>query len=205
MKKGAKILCGLLVLCFVFMLGWRGMPKVWPEIKRNLACRIIPSSHPVPETETEAEPNLYTPKSNYQYGDEISDSDSLIYYFYKDYCPYCKALEPLTAGLPAEITLPDGTPSKVKMLCLNKVEDEYLRIITDYYDEHDIPEEERYVPAIVIGDRYLFLEEEIVPQLMEALVAGEGLQTQMLDGAQRTGSSPAAGVSSQETESDTAA
>ena len=91
------------------------------------------------------------------------------------------------AGLPDQITLPDGSVSKVRLLCLNKVEDEYLWIITDYYEEHEVPEDRQYVPAVVIGDRYLFLEEEIVDQLMDALMAGEGLQTQMLDGAQRQG------------------
>ena len=185
MKKGVRILCVVIVLGIVFVFGWRVMPKTWPGIKRNIVCRILPQTRP--ETETEGEPELYTPKSSSRYGDEIAKTDSLIYYFYKDYCPYCMALEPLMAGLPDQITLPDGTVSKVRLLCLNKAEDEYLRIITDYYEEHEVPEDRQYVPAVVIGDRYLFLEEEIVDQLMDALVAGEGLQTQMLDGAQRQG------------------
>ena len=183
MKKGVKILCGLLSLCLAFLLGWRVMPRVWPGIKEKVVYRVIPQLQPEPETEEE--PQLYTPESGSRYGDEISVDDSLIYYFYKDYCPYCMQLEPLIAGLPEQITLPDGTASTVKLLCLNKVEDDYLRIITDYYDLHDIPEERRYVPAVVIGDRYLFLGEEIIPQLMDSLMAGEGLQTQMLDGVKR--------------------
>ena len=185
MKKGVRILCSVIVLCIVFLLGWRVMPKIWPGIKKNVVYRILPQTQPEPESE--AEPELYTPKSSSLYGEEIAANDSLIYYFYKDYCPYCMAIEPLMAGLPEQITLPDGTASKVRLLCLNKVEDEYLRIITDYYDEHEVPEERRYVPAVVIGDRYLFLEEEIVDQRMDALMAGEGLQTRMLDGAVRTG------------------
>ena len=189
MKKGVRIFCWLIALCAAFMLGWRVMPRIWPGIKKNVVYRVMPQLEPEPETEEE--PTLYTPESSSLYGDEISTNDSLIYYFYKDYCPYCMAIEPLMAGLPEQITLPDGSVSKVRLLCLNKVEDEYLRIITDYYDEHDVPEERRYVPAVVIGDRYLFLGEEIIPQLMEALIAGEGLQTQMLDGAERVESEAA--------------
>ena len=65
------------------------------------------------------------------------------------------------------------------------MEDQYLQIINAYYEEHDIPAERRYVPAIVIGDQYLFLKEEIVPGLMDALMEGEGLKTPLLDGTQR--------------------
>ncbi len=54
--------------------------------------------------------------------------------------------------------------------------------ITEYYDTHGVPEEEQYVPAMVIGDRYLFAAEEIVLQLMEASIAGEGLNTPILNG-----------------------
>ena len=46
-------------------------------------------------------------------------------------------------------------------------------------------EEKQYVPAIVIGERYLFAGDEIIAQLAEALTAGEGLQTPLLNGAER--------------------
>ena len=95
-------------------------------------------------------------------------------------------MEPLTAGLPETITLPDGTQSAVKLVCLNKVEEPMLQVITAYYEQYGVPEEEQYVPAIVIGGRYLFTYNEIVPQLMEALTAGEGLTTPLLNGAERT-------------------
>ena len=68
---------------------------------------------------------------------------------------------------------------------MNKVEDKYLQIITEYYETYSIPEEEQYVPAMVIGDRYLFTGEEIIGQLMDALMAGEGLKTPLLDGNAR--------------------
>ncbi|QTE75013.1 hypothetical protein JS518_03760 [Clostridiales bacterium FE2010] len=172
MNKGLKVICCLLVLAVVFVLGWRVMPKVWPGIKEAVVYPVLPQLKPTP-TPT---PEPYHPKSEAAFGDPIEETDSVIYYFYKDYCPFCRDLEPLMAGLPKEITLADGTVSKVKLLCLNKVEDDMLKIITNYYDAHDVSGERRYVPAIVIGDKYLFLKEEIVPGLMEAIYQGEGLK-----------------------------
>lgn len=182
MNKKTKIVGVIVAFCVSFLLGWRVMPKIWPTIRLNYINRLFPqlqsSSEPVDQF-------IYTPKSNSKYGDPISEGDSLVYYFYKDNCSYCVALSPLISGLPDQITLPDGSPSKIKLLCLNKNEENYKKIITDYYERHNIPEDQRYVPAIVIGDKYLYLEESIEDQLMNLLIAGEGLQTEMLDGAQR--------------------
>ena len=182
MKKGIRILCSVLVLCVVFLLGWRVMPKVWPGFKNNVVCKVIPT---LCEEEETTAPMLYTPKSNSKHGDEITKSDSLIYYFYKDTCPHCVEIAPLMDGLPEWITLPDGTKSNVKLICLNKAEDEYLQLIHSYYDVHEIPEDQWLVPSVVIGDRYLFLEDEISEQLLDALMAGEGLETEMIDGEAR--------------------
>ena len=184
MKKGVKILCLVVALIAMFLLGWRVMPKIWPSIKENVVYQVFPQMKSEATPAPTQEP--YQPKSTAAYGDLIAESDSLIYYFYKDYCPWCRQLEPLTAGLPKQILLPDGTASAVKLVCLNKVEEPMLQVITEYYEKYAVPEEEQYVPAMVIGDRYLFADREIVPQLMEALMAGEGLQTPLLDGGERT-------------------
>ena len=181
MERGVKVLVALLVLGGVFLLGWRVMPRVWPGIKESVVYPVLPQLRPEPAPTLEP----YVPHSTAAFGDPMLGSDSVIYYFYKDYCGYCRELEPLTAGLPKQITLSDGTISMVKFVGLNKVEDKYLQIINAYYEEHNIPAERRYVPAAVIGDQYLFLKEEIVPQLLDALVAGEGLKTPLLDGSQR--------------------
>lgn len=183
MKRGIKLLGLILALITAFLIGWRVMPKIWPSIKQNVVYPMIPQLKP--ELTPAITPEPYQPKSDSIFGDAISTSDSLIYYFYKDYCPYCRELEPLTSGLPTLITLPNGKNSTVKLICLNKVEDKFFRIIDDYYERYHVPTERQYVPAIVIGNRYLYLKTEIVDQLMEALVAGEGLITPMLDGAQR--------------------
>lgn len=182
MKKGLKILIVLLVLGVIFLLGWRVMPKVWPDIKVAVVYPVFPQLRPAPAPTVPP----YVPHSTAALGDPILGSDSLIYYFYKDYCGYCRELEPLTAGLPKYITLPDGTLSAVKFIGLNKVEDKNLQIINAYYEEYDIPAERRYVPAVVIGNHYLYLKEEIVPGLLDALSAGEGLKTPLLDGSNRT-------------------
>ena len=173
MKKTLKILCLIIALLAMFVLGWRVMPKIWPGIKEAIVYPVFPDMKPTPAPTQEP----YEPKGGYAFGDPIAEMDSVVYYFYKDYCPWCRQLEPLTSGLPKQITLPDGTKSDVRLVCLNKVEDKYLQIITEYYEAHEIPEDRQYVPAMVIGDHYLFAAEEIVPQLMEALMAGEGVKT----------------------------
>lgn len=166
----------------VFLLGWRVMPRIWPAVKEAVVYPVLPQLKPAPAPTQEP----YLPKSSAAYGDPVSATDSLIYYFYKDYCPWCRQLAPLTGGLPKTVTLPDGTRSAVKLICLNKVEDAYFKVITDYYASCGVPEEEQYVPAVVIGSRYLFGGDEITAQLMDALMAGEGLTTPLLDGGQRT-------------------
>ena len=157
------------------------MPRIWPDIKEFIIYPILLQMRPEPSPTVEP----YFPKSDTSFGDPISKNDSLIYYFYKEYCGYCREISPLMAGLPEEIHLPDGTASRVRLVGLNKAEDKYYENITDYYTQHDIPEERRYVPAVVIGDRYLFLRDEIVDQLTDALINGEGLHTPLLDGAER--------------------
>lgn len=181
MKKGFKILCLAVALIAVFLLGWRVMPLAWPSIKEAVVYPVMPRLKPTPAPTMES----YHPESSAEFGDPIAVSDSLIYYFYKDYCSYCRQLKPLMAGLPETVTLPDGTQSAVKLVCLNKVEQPMLEVITAYYDQHDIPQDRRYVPAVVIGGRYLHLADEIVGQLMDALTNGEGLTTPLLDGGQR--------------------
>ena len=181
MKKGLKALIIALAMLVCFILGWRVMPRVWPAIRDNVVYAVFPSLKP----DQEAERLFYEPHSDTAFGDPIAQSDSLIYYFYKDYCPYCAELEPLTAGLPKRVTLPDGTHSAVRLVCLNKVEEQYAAIIEAYYDAHEVPDERRYVPAIVIGDKYLYLGDEIIGQLMDSLTAGEGLSTPVLGGGAR--------------------
>lgn len=181
MKKGIKILCLLLALGVTFIVGWRVMPRVWPGIKEAVVYPVFPQMKPEPAPTQEP----YVPHSSGNLGEPVSATDSVIYYFYKDYCPWCRQLEPLTAGLPEQVILPDGTQSKVRLICLNKVEEPMLQIITEYYNANDVPEERQLVPSIVIGDRYLRGQDEIVGQLMNALMDGEGLNTSLLDGGQR--------------------
>ena len=181
MKKPVKILCLLAALVLAFGLGWRVMPKIWPGIKEAIVYPVFPDMKPTPAPTQEP----YEPKGGYAFGEPIAANDSVVYYFYKDYCPWCRQLAPLTSGLPKQITLPDGTKSDVRLVCLNKVEDRFLQIITEYYEQYGIPEEKQYVPAIVISDRYLFTGSEIIEQLLEALAAGEGLKTPLLDGNTR--------------------
>lgn len=183
MKKFLKFLALMLALGLAFLAGWRVMPRVWPAIKTRVVYEVFPQLKPTPAPVVTPAP--YEPKSDAAFGDPVAVSDSLVYYFYKDYCPYCAALEPLTAGLPEQIILPDGTTSAVRLVCLNKNDDAMAEVIAQYYGDHAVPEERQYVPAIIIGDRYLMPGIEIIDQLMDALMAGEGLHTPLLNGSQR--------------------
>ena len=170
MKKSLIIILITAGMIASFLIGWLVFPKVLNKILK-------------PKPAAAQEP--YVPAGADTFGSPVYEDDSVIYYFYKDHCPWCRRVEPLTAGLPEQITLPEGRRSNVRLFCLNKVEDRFLQIITEYYEQHGITEERQYVPAIVIGGRYLFGETEIVEQMMDSLIAGEGLQTPLLDGSER--------------------
>ena len=178
MKKFIRFLALILAFCIFFLLGWRVMPRIWPAIKTKVVYRVLPQMKPTPAPVVTPAP--YVPESNAELGEEIFPGDSLVYYFYKDYCPYCAQLEPLMAGLPEKITLPSGETSKVKLICLNKNDPEMERVISGYYADFEIPEEEQYVPAVVVGSHYLMPGREIIDTLMDALTAGEGVHTPRL-------------------------
>ena len=183
MKKFLKALAVVVALGLAFLAGWRVMPRVWPAIKTHVVYEVFPQLEPTPAPVVTPAP--YVPQSSAAFGDPVHATDSVVYYFYKDYCPYCAALEPLTAGLPDAVTLPDGSRSTVRLICLNKNDEAMAEVIAQYYEAHAIPEERQYVPAMVIGERYMMPGSEIIDQLLDALLAGEGLHTPLLDGAQR--------------------
>ena len=118
---------------------------------------------------------LIRPRSDSR--DDILPTDSLILYFFKDYCPYCKDLEPLFNSLPESVTLPDGTVSRVRFISLEKQLPREMQVVQKYYDKLFVHPDRQYVPMIVIGNKALFLQEEIEPGLMPALLGGEGLKT----------------------------
>ena len=84
-----KIVWGVPVLLFAmglsFLLGWRVMPKIWPDIKEHLVYALLPDLRPVPEPEdavTAYEPEPYVPEVSAVLGDAVAANDSVIYYFY---------------------------------------------------------------------------------------------------------------------------
>ncbi len=111
----------------------------------------------------------------------LTKNDSVVIYFYKTWCPYCKELEPLLDGLPETITLPDGTASTVRLYSYDKEIAEDMEIVKQYYEYMKIPEDRQFVPMIVIGNEALFLRDEIVPNLMNMLIQGKGRQTVLLE------------------------
>lgn len=161
------------VLIFLFIVtagisclfGWRVMPRVWKWTKGLFSAPIAVEKEP------------YIPSSTASLQDTFAASDSVIYYFYKDNCPYCVEIEGLFKGLPSEITLPDG-PSQVKLVCVNK--NTHPEICEAYYAQAGIPENQRFVPAVVVGNEYLFAPAEIMEGMYACLLRGEGLITPMM-------------------------
>lgn len=108
---------------------------------------------------------------------KVSDDDQLIYYFYKDGCPWCDEISALLAALPDEVPTYDGKTTKLKFVGMDKNFVAHGELIEQYYEDHQIDEDRRYVPMLIIGDRDLFIGDEIVPALLPALFNGEGLDT----------------------------
>lgn len=108
---------------------------------------------------------------------EIEEGDSTVIYFYKPDCPYCIELKALLHALPLEIPLADGSMSRLRFVALDKNNPEEMDIVQQYYDILEIDEERQFVPMLIVGGKDLFLYEEIVPELLPALFAGEGRST----------------------------
>lgn len=108
---------------------------------------------------------------------KVEDTDQLIYYFYKEGCPWCDEISALLAALPDEVPTYDGQTTPVKFVGLDKNLVAHGEIIEQYYEDHNIHEDRRYVPMLIIGNRDLFIGDEIVPELLPALFNGEGLET----------------------------
>lgn len=166
--------------------GWRVMIRVWPAVKpyvmEYVVYKVAPSLRPEPAY---SEIELYTALSTATIDDAFGENDTVIYYFYKDYCPYCRYLSPLFEGIPSQITLPDGTVSKIRIVSLEKQDERSGEIIAAYYTAHQIAEDRQYVPAVVIGGLYLHGGDEIMGSLWPAITSGEGLKTQTLGGNTR--------------------
>ena len=187
-KKNRK---KLLILSFVLVflvggfVGWRVMVRVWPAIKpaimTNIVYKIMPSLEPEPPAS-----ELYTARSTATINDTFSATDTVIYYFYKDFCPYCKQLSPMFDQMPDYITLEDGTKSRVYIVSIEKQTEEGLGICEGYYKENNIPEDRSYVPAVIVGGVYMHGTKEISGGLFPAILSGEGLKTPMLGGNSRS-------------------
>ena len=111
--------------------------------------------------------------------ENIGETDTKIVYIYKPNCEFCAKVKPLLAGLPEYVYLADGTQSAIKFVSVNK--DDYFeyQAVKQYYEMLEIPEDHQYSPLLIVGDKYYMGYDEIVPNLMNALIAGDGLTTDL--------------------------
>ena len=190
-KRWFYVLLVLTLMFASFLVGWRLMAyRWWPVLSpyvKQIVYSVIPSlePEPIPQVITP-----YTPKADAKLHDPIAATDSLFYYFYFPTCPYCaNYADMVLAGLPDEITLPDGSVSRVMMVAVNKHDEAEYSYMEAYYNEHGIVKNEeqndQVVPSIVIGDRYLRGTMEIRDYFYQLLLSGEGLNTPLIDGGER--------------------
>ncbi len=165
---------------FVGEDSWADMQTYIVQIQQGDVARVPPAAFmPIYIEGEEEELPVLRPRNDR--GTALGDSDSVVVYFYKTWCPYCHELSPLLDALPQTVTLSDGTSSNVRFLSYDKEVESDMAVVQQYYDALDIPEERQFVPMIIIGERVLFLSEEIVPQLLPALLNGEGRDTPVLE------------------------
>lgn len=132
------------------------------------------------------EPEAYQPGGNTRPDERVGSGDTLIYYFYRPACKYCSLYaDMLLAGLPEEITLPDGRKSTVRMAALNKSDEAEGAVIQSYYERNQIAQDRQLVPSILIGDAYLCGSNEIKRAFLRLLLDGQGLLTPYVDGTER--------------------
>ncbi len=181
MKKFLKV-CFVLCLCGAcFMLGWRVMPKVWPTIKQNVYYKVFPTPAPTPRPSY-----AYAPTGTAAFADPITPTDSLVYYFYRETCGSCIGMQYLLEGLPEQVVLADGTVSQVKFVPINSRDEALRPVVMQAYADYAVAEDEQQVPAVIIGDRCIMLPADIYRYFYEALLSGEGLNTPLLNGQERT-------------------
>lgn len=122
------------------------------------------------------------PEEDFYRNDELtnlSESDSKIVYVYKPNCEFCAKIKPLLQGLPENVILADGTVSRVVFVSLDKDDYDQYQAVKQYYEDLQIPEDHRYSPLLIVGDKFYMGYDEIVPNLMNALIAGDGLTTDL--------------------------
>lgn len=181
MKKLFKVSTFAAILIFLsFILGWRVMPKIWPTIKSFAMNNIVYKFAPTPAMEPMPTPEPYIPQVNSNLKDQFAHTDSVIYYFYKNYCPYCVNLDAFFCAIPDLIVLEDGTRSLVRIVAVEKQVEPGKSIIEEYNAQYAIPEERDFVPAVVIGGEYYMSPNEITTNLYPSLLSGKGLVTPML-------------------------
>ena len=107
---------------------------------------------------------------------EVSETDSVIVYFYTPWCPFCYEIAPIMDNLPDYVII-NGQRSTVRLISYNRDIPQHHAIIRAYHEMMGVPEDRRFIPLVIIGDRNLFLYDEVSNGLLAALEAGEGLTT----------------------------
>ena len=154
------------------------------DMEGNLidSAEVEATAEPEPEVADETASDETASDEGFHRNDDLSDlseNDSKIVYVYKPQCEFCAQVRPLLEGLPDRIHLSDGTTSRIVFVSLDKDDYDQYQIVKQYYDALQIPEDHQYSPLLIVGDRYYMGYDEIVPSLLNALINGDGLNTDL--------------------------
>lgn len=155
-----------------FLVGEEKEPQL-PQLAEQVLARMPPDA--AWRREPREGQAFIAPRSDDLH--DIRPEDSLVIYLFKDYCPYCKELEPFFDALPETVTLSDGSVSRLRFVSLEKQIPAQMAVVQRYYDKLFVHPDRQLVPMVIVGNRALFLREEIEAGLLPALLAGEGLKT----------------------------
>jgi len=106
----------------------------------------------------------------------FSEDITKITFFYGDGCPHCGKVEPYISSL----------ESKFNYLQVNKFEvyndRNNLQLLTSYFDNYNIPINDRGVPIVFVGEKYLIGDKQILDNLEKEIEYYKDLTIDFNDG-----------------------
>lgn len=122
---------------------------------------------------------VYNPKDKKTGGklfeDYKADKKHLtVVYFYRITCEECQQTSPVIDSLPAAVTV-DGKDIPVDVVRINTRSGNNGDRVTAFFDAYNVPDEDRMVPIVFVGERYLAGYEAISAELLPLLEEGTGL------------------------------
>lgn len=108
------------------------------------------------------------------------DEKTCVYFFYGIGCPHCAKVEPLINELAQR---PDVDVKQFEIY-YNRSN---VNVLQKYFDAYDVPENERGIPAVFIGNRYLTGDTPILEELEKEIGKNKGAACPAIEINNKTG------------------